>query len=101
MEKSSLNLLPHLKEIGKWMEKYGETIYGTRGGPVSPRSWGVTTQKANKVYVHILNPEDTNLLIPDFGKKVKSITLFNSGAKLKFKQDAFGIAISVPDEVHG
>jgi len=88
-----------LKEVGTWMEKYGETIYGTRGGPVSPRTWGVTTQKANKVYVHILSPEDNNLLIPDFGKKVKSITLFKSDTKIKFKQDTFGIAISVPDEV--
>jgi alpha-L-fucosidase len=51
------------------------------------------------VYVHLLNPEDKNLLIPDFGKKVKNITLFNSGAKLKFKQDAFGIAIAVPAEI--
>ncbi len=85
-----------LKEVGTWIEKYGETIYGTRGGPVSPRTWGVTTQKANKVYVHILNPEDNNLLIPDFGKKVKSITLFKSGTKMKFRQDAFGIAVSVP-----
>lgn len=88
-----------LREVGKWMEKYGETIYGTRGGPVTPRSWGVTTQKANKVYVHILNPEDNNLLIPDFGKKVKSVTLFSTGAKLKFRQDAFGIAVTVPGEV--
>jgi alpha-L-fucosidase len=85
-----------LKEVGIWMDKYGETIYGTRGGPVSPRTWGVMTQKTNKVYVHILSPEDNNLLIPDFGKKVKSITLFNSGAKIKFRQDAFGIAVSVP-----
>jgi alpha-L-fucosidase len=88
-----------LKEIGRWTDKYGETIYGTRGGPVSPRTWGVTTQKANKVYVHMLNAEDNNLLIPDFGKKVKNITLFSTGAKLKFKQDAFGIAISVPAEI--
>jgi alpha-L-fucosidase len=88
-----------LKELGIWMDKYGETIYGTRGGPVSPRTWGVMTQKANKVYVHILSPEDNNLLIPDFGKKVKSITLFNSGIKMKFHQDAFGIAVSVPAEI--
>lgn len=88
-----------LKEIGRWIDKYGETIYGTRGGPVSPRTWGVTTQKANKIYVHILNAEDNNLLIPDFGKKVKNITLFSTGAKLKFRQDAFGIAISVPAEI--
>lgn len=86
-----------LGEIGKWMEKNGETIYGTRGGPVSPRAWGVTTQKGNKVFVHVLNPEDNNLLIPDFGVKVKKITFFGSGEKLKYRQDAFGIAISVPE----
>jgi alpha-L-fucosidase len=88
-----------LKEIGKWMQKYGETIYGTRGGPVTPKSWGVTTYTGNKVFVHVLNSEDTNLLIPDFGKKVKSITLFTTNAKLKYKQDAFGIAISLPKEM--
>ena len=25
-----------LKEMGAWMKKYGETIYGTRGGPYMP-----------------------------------------------------------------
>ena len=88
-----------LKEIGAWMNKNGETIYGTRGGPVSPRSWGVTTQKGNKVYVHILNPEDNNILIPDFGKKIKSITTYKSVAKIKYKQDSFGIVITVPEEM--
>jgi len=87
-----------LKEMGAWMEKNGETIYGTRGGPVSPKTWGVTTHKGNRVYVHVLNPEDNNLLIPDFGKKVRSITLYSTGAKLKYKQDAFGIAVTIPDE---
>jgi alpha-L-fucosidase len=85
-----------LKEIGEWIKRYGESIYGTRGGPVAPRSWGVTTAKGNKVYVHILDPEDTTLLIPDFGKKVRNITLFDTGAKLKFRQDSFGITISIP-----
>lgn len=88
-----------LQEMGMWMEKYGETIYGTRGGPVSPRSWGVTTQKGNIVYLHILNPEDPNLLIPDFGAKVKKVTSFANNQKLKFKQDAFGIAITIPQEI--
>lgn len=88
-----------LKEIGTWMDKYGETIYGTRGGPVTPRAWGVTTQKGNKVYVHLLNAEDYTLLIPDFGKKVKNITLYATGDKLKFKQDAYGITISTPASI--
>lgn len=88
-----------LKEIGKWMEKYGETIYGTRGGPVTPRTWGVTTQKGNRVYVHVLEPEDNNILIPDFGKKVRNITLFDSGAKLRFRQDMFGITVALPQDI--
>jgi alpha-L-fucosidase len=88
-----------LKEIGKWMGKNGETIYGTNGGPVPPKSWGVSTYKDNKVYIHLLNAEDNNLLIPDFGKKVKGITLYSTAAKLKFRQDAFGIAVSVPKEI--
>jgi len=63
-----------LKEIGKWLDKNGETVYGTNGGPVSPKSWGVTTQKGNKVYVHILSAENSNFLIPDFGKKLKILS---------------------------
>src|SRR6266849_6298262 len=39
-----------LHAVGKWTEKYGDTIYGTRGGPIAPRSWGVSTQKAGKTY---------------------------------------------------
>ena len=43
-----------LKEMGEWLNANGETIYGTRGGPLTASDWGVTTQKGNKVYVHIL-----------------------------------------------
>lgn len=88
-----------LKEIGKWIGDYGETIYGTHGGPVPPKTWGVTTYKGNKVFVHILNHEGNNLLLPDFGKKVKGVNLFKTGVKLKYKQDAFGIAVIVPEDV--
>jgi alpha-L-fucosidase len=86
-----------LSEIGRWLNKNGETIYGTRGGPVSPKSWGVTTQKENRVYLHILSYEDSNLLIPDFGKKIKSISTFADGVALKYKQDEFGIVIKLPE----
>lgn len=87
-----------LKEIGKWLNNNGETIYGTRGGPISPKSWGVTTQKGNKVYVHLLNIENYNVLLPEFGKKIKNISMFNDGSKLTFKQDSFGIAVQIPKE---
>jgi alpha-L-fucosidase len=53
-----------LKEMGKWLRKNGESIYETRGGPVPNGEWGGTTQKGNKVYVHVLNwPSDGSPLV--------------------------------------
>lgn len=87
-----------LGEMGEWMKKYGETIYGTRGGPVSPHPWGVTTTKGNKVYVHLMGESDENLLLNDFGKKVRKIYLFDDQSPVVYKQTEFGIAIKVPAE---
>jgi len=84
-----------LKEMGAWLKKYGESIYGTRGGPFPPASWGVTTHKDNKVYVHILNwPTDTITLPPIKQKIVKSRLL--TGGTVIAKQTDESMAISVP-----
>ncbi|MCX6239316.1 MAG: alpha-L-fucosidase [Bacteroidia bacterium] len=87
-----------LGEMGEWMKKYGETIYGTRGGPVSPHPWGVTTTKGNKVFVHLIGESDDNLLLNDFGKKIKKAYLFDDQSPVIYKQTEFGIAIKVPAE---
>ncbi|MGN1246900.1 MAG: alpha-L-fucosidase, partial [Muribaculaceae bacterium] len=60
-----------LREMGEWMQEYGETIYGTRGGIVAPHAWGVTTQKDNRLFVHILNLTDSSLYLPIGDKKVR------------------------------
>lgn len=88
--------LDSLKKVGNWIAKYGETIYGTRGGPISPKSWGVTTQKDGKIYVHLLNPEDKTLLLSDLTHKIRSIGVFGRKDKLKFKQDSFGVTVELP-----
>ena len=85
-----------LKGVGEWLAANGETIYGTRGGPLSARDWGVTTQKDNKVYVHILNWFDESLTIPSWGKKIKSAKLFSDKSTLKFIENEYGITIKVP-----
>ena len=43
-----------LLKIGAWLKANGESIYGTRGGPFEPGLWGASTQRGNKVYVHVL-----------------------------------------------
>jgi alpha-L-fucosidase len=86
-----------LKQVGAWLEKNGETIYGTRGGPLTPRPWGVTTRKGNKVYLHILNWQDQVLSMPKMPKKVKSATFFKDGGKVEFlEHDKYGLFIRSP-----
>jgi len=81
--------------MGEWMKTNGETIYGTKGGPLSAREWGVTTQKGNKIYVHILNWQDEILTLPSLGKKVVSAKLFADKTPVKFQDGAFGLNLQV------
>jgi alpha-L-fucosidase len=87
-----------LKEIGEWLKLYGETIYGTARGPLSAREWGVTTQRENKVYVHILKWDDESLVVPSWGKKIKSARLFTDKTTVKFSENEFGITLKIPKE---
>ncbi len=61
-----------LRAIGQWLQRYGTTIYNTRGGPVPPRPWGVTTQRGDTVFVHVLKSPDSILALPEFGLWVLS-----------------------------
>lgn len=85
--------LERLSGIGTWLAKHGETIYGTQAGPVSPRAWGVTTRKEDKIYVHILDWPDSELFVPLKGVRVHEAVAFDDGQKLPFRQDDDGIVI--------
>jgi alpha-L-fucosidase len=87
-----------LKEMGSWLKQNGETIYGTRGGPLSARDWGVTTQNGNKVYVHILKWYDESLTFPAWGKKIKSAKLFSDKTPIRFLENQYGITLNIPKE---
>lgn len=87
--------------MGVWLKTYGETIYGTRAGFVAPRDWGVTTQKGNRLFVHILNLKDDVLYLPMEGKQVSSAKLFVDSKPVKFTKVAGGIVLQlgrIPDE---
>ena len=85
-----------LKKIGKWLRKNGESIYGTRGGPLPNGKWGGMTQKGNKIYVHILNwPQDGSpLVLGALDKKIISSKGLNV-ADPRVKQTSKGIEIEL------
>jgi len=66
-----------LAVIGAWLRRHGETIYATRGGPMPSRAWGVTTQNARHVFLHVLDWPDRLLPLPA-GLRTKNPRLFGS-----------------------
>ena len=85
-----------LKEIGDWLEKNGESIYGTQGGPYKPGKWGTSTSKGNKVYLHILNLKGEELHLPSLDRKVLNCQLLG-GKKIHFSQANDGLTIALPE----
>ncbi len=93
--------LSRMKEVGAWLRENGQTIYGTRGGPVAQHDWGVTTARGNKVYVHIMKLDDAALFLPLKSAKVKKAVEFKSRKAVKFSQDADGVLLRLPARPQG
>jgi alpha-L-fucosidase len=85
-----------LREIGQWLKIYGETVYGTRGGPVPPKHWGVTTQRGSLIYAHILNPESDVIVIPELAGKVKSAHRYIDKTRIEFRDTDMGLLLRIP-----
>ena len=82
-----------LRAVGQWLSKYGFSIYGTRGGPIPPGDWGVTTQKGDTVYVHVLHWNAQMLALPPLPRKVTSVQQLFHETKLQVAQSENGIVL--------
>jgi alpha-L-fucosidase len=85
---ASINILT---EIGKWLKKNGESIYGSASCSLSKPDWGRYTQKGNMIYAHWLYPNLGQLNVKGINpEKVKSVKMLNSGAELSFQKTKGG-----------
>jgi len=86
-----------LKEIGAWLKQYGESIYGTRGGPFRPGKWGAATCKDQRLYLHVLAWPKETLTLPAISKNVVASSLL-TGGDATVTQTEEGLSIAVPKE---
>ena len=92
----------YLLEVGKWLAKNGESIYGTTYGLIPAQPWGVTTSRPGKLYLHVLQtPSDGRLLIPSFKGSISRIYQLASGRDLKWEKTGSAVRVLLPREAAG
>ena len=89
-----------LQQIGAWLAENGDSIHGTRGGPIPPQSWGVTTRKGDEVYVHVLDAEPgQKILLPLADDlQVRRARMFKDGCKVSCCRDK-ELILQLPAEI--
>ena len=61
---------------------------------------GVTTQRGNTLYVHILDLQDDAIYLPLCSKRVKQVRMFSDKSKLRYTATGDGITIQLPSVPH-
>ena len=78
-----------LSEVGKWMDKNNESIYGCGPSTLAKPDWGRITQKGNTIYAHWMNLNLGMLNVKGIGE-VKGVYQLNSGAELQHQRTWWG-----------
>ncbi|MDE3105866.1 MAG: alpha-L-fucosidase [Acidobacteriota bacterium] len=85
-----------VREIGQWLQQYGESIYGTRGGPWLPGAYGVSTHKGTAVYLHVLHPPAGGVLaLPTLPVRILHASQLG-GPELALKQSPQEVTVQMP-----
>jgi len=97
-------IFPEIKEryldMGKWLKKYGESIYKTRGGPYKPGLWGGSTRNGDKVYLHITQEWPGGILeLPPLPAEIKKCGTL-TGGEPSYEQTADKLIIRLDPKYH-
>ncbi|MBW3091922.1 alpha-L-fucosidase [Bifidobacterium sp. 82T10] len=88
-----------LSQVGQWLERNGQAVYGTQAGPWQPVDgvYGSVTAKDGTIYLHVLDRAAVNAtILPPVGRIVRGASLFD-GTPVACEQDDRGIRLALPD----
>lgn len=93
--------IERLQQVGAWMKVNGEAIYGTKGSPLQPLTWGRCTRKAEGgntvLYLSVFEwPANGKLEVPGIKNKVVKASLLSGGAPLKTSSKKDVLTLTVP-----
>ncbi|WP_236652796.1 alpha-L-fucosidase [Chitinophaga vietnamensis] len=89
--------IEYLKATGRWLQQYGESIYGTTYGLIPAQPWGVSTSKPGRLFLHVWEmPANRALRVPGLSAKIKSVKILGTHLPLSYKQTPTETVIQLP-----
>ena len=90
-----------LFDIGRWLDKNGEAIYGTLPDPFHvPFGWGAVTACPDKLYLHVLQqPGDGIIVLPGLQGKITKVSVLADDMPCTYHIDGKGITIKLPSGI--
>jgi alpha-L-fucosidase len=86
-----------LQQVGAWMRRNSESVYGTTASPFKRLTWGRATQKPDKLYLNVFYwPADGTLVVPMRSGATKAYLLGAPDQALSFTSGADGLRVKVP-----
>ena len=86
--------LQRLEAMGRWMEKFGETIYGSTAGIVPEQPWGVSTRKGHRNFLFVFK-DTSEVLVSLEDTDIVECRDYATGTHLEYRRVKDGIRISL------
>ena len=88
-----------LREVGRWMQRNGNSVYGSELCHAEASSYADFTRKGNTLYMHVYFWPGATVALGGLKTRVKSVRLFASNRPVTFQQDEFRLRLTgLPDE---
>lgn len=86
-----------LEQLGNWLNLYGHTLYDTQPGPYPPQLWGGCTWQENRLYVHVLDWVDEEVILPLPSGHIRKITCLTAPS-IGIQRTANSLSFRIPPE---
>jgi alpha-L-fucosidase len=87
-------LVDKLREANLWLERYGASVFDTRGGPYQRTNVYGATCRGERIYLHVFDPTLTALMLPPLPARITGSYMLNGG-KVQVSQNASAVEVSI------
>lgn len=76
--------ISRLDSAGNWLKENGASVYNTKGSSIQKQSWGVVTEGADEIYLHVFDTDTTSILIEGFPYKPGKLYTVKDNLPVKY-----------------